>query len=345
MPDHPPTAHPVPDFEYLEDPAVIQTLTLMSRQWPLLTGAADHPLTEHFIRRSPRGTIDAFRSQLGLLLDAEILKGLALLLVYVWMYLVISPGLLSFRYTPADPLLVAFVVVILPGVTSLLISYAQFRSRRGNARSIATPERILYLNALQREPVWLTGLKLRALIGVSAACQYWRASRLSRVRAKLCIAIIGVNALAAIIMVAAKTPMRWLQLPFMMMAVEIVLLNFICDPGIAVYTALANIRRAIAPRRRIETRAAALILKYSMLWVLLPYCLFFVLLIGFLISGLAFAGAGSIWAFSWFLIVLFTAATESNRRINGSRINQLYSDIKHDQHLYESRLMPHLFVE
>lgn len=337
MPDHPPTALTAPEFEYLEDPAIIQTLTLMSRQWPLLAGAADHPLTEHFIHRAIRRKTAVFRQQFMWLIETGILSVLAFFLAYCWIFYATSPANSPFQYLPRNPLLIALGAVVLPGSIGLLFSFLQHRSRR---RSLAAPEAILFMDSIQREAIWLTGLKLRALIGVSTCYKYWLACNLRRMRTKITAAIAIVHAVAALGILVFNAPGPWVQLPFMLMLIEIEFLLLMCDPRMAVACALIKIRRAIDHYDKpAATRYGFMIARTIAIWIALPYFVFLALMILFFITGIG----ASVWGFGWFLICIFILAAEIVRRVLPSRINKIYDDLKPNQRLYEARLMPSLF--
>ncbi|MCE5228335.1 hypothetical protein LLG95_01895 [bacterium] len=211
-----------PEFQFIEDPQIAELLRGLSSRWPFLI-AADHPLTEFFIRRIGR-------------------PGVIRPLIYNlrWLLYVVVPlcanniAITSIR--PRYGWFVYFLALLLIGLLASMLPWTPHV-----VSAMKSPEDILSKDPAQNCWIWLSGMSLSSYIAIVAAVRYWSARELYEKRVRVGIIYLAINILVFLYFRYGgfsrglqANAIQWL---FLGPAV----IWFVSDPVFAVYSALRQI--------------------------------------------------------------------------------------------------------
>lgn len=205
-----PLTRTLPIIRYVEDPEVVRLLQEISMRSPALAAAADHPLTELFIRWGRRA--NAKLSLLGLITNHSSSLMYALLIGFIFS---LDYSANQWRYFEI------FIILVL--IYPLCMSF--FRKKRSRVISW----QLLLSKEDKNQWVWLSGLKLSEYASIAFVYEYWKRSDLPRLRSWLYLIFISIMIILMILErgFTSKTVLMLQIIPIGMMYIRCIF-----DPGV-----------------------------------------------------------------------------------------------------------------
>lgn len=221
----------IPELNYVEDPETTEVIREISTRWPEIGKAADHPLTEFFIRRSGRpGVLVPALYQMRFVVFLVIITGPLWYMPVVNNYLRLN--IFSLKYW----MILALICAVLGCIHLVLTT-------RKKARAMASPEEMISKDPEQNCFIWLSGLSLPEFIATSFAHHYWQAHGIHRLRYRVCLIFVAADLLLALMadhfyFHFSYFPERLVIGLLEFIPLGIVTIFYFCDPAVMVRACL-----------------------------------------------------------------------------------------------------------
>lgn len=214
-------------FQNIEDPEVIVALRGMSRRWPRLAAAADHPLTEYFIHRRGRpGLITPLMHNARWIVYSILMAS-----AYV------VPQILVHKIPGGNVATGIFFYII---SALILMSLVALLQRRPVIRAMSSPDQLISKDPAQNCWIWLSGLRYRDFLGIMVAYNYWLGSGLHRARYWICGIFTALNVIIILVLIKNGAGSAWIVNAIQLILMGIPFIFLLTDPAIQAYGSLRH---------------------------------------------------------------------------------------------------------